>query len=286
MLSDLDGMRSFNYHRYFLNKQLNFGNLTLWLCKKVTWGLTYFDEFIWCDKFITWCDDFVIWCGNFILWCNNFIIWCVNFYIYDATTLLYDLPTLLYAVTTLLYDVSTLLYGVITLLYYVSTLLYMWKLCYMMCHFIMMLWLYYDAITVLLCQNYIIMLLLYYDWSTYHMRGIKGNRRCWSPTSRKITKLQGSLAIRVRFLWKIMKMPWQHSMLGHHRPTSETTLNGVLLAGRCWPVLVMFRSTLSLKMLSEVIWTPLTKLVGFAHEEYVHTMIEGLNGGTPAIGNK
>ena len=31
-------------------QQLNFGNLTLWLYKKVTWGLTYFDEFIITEK--------------------------------------------------------------------------------------------------------------------------------------------------------------------------------------------------------------------------------------------
>ena len=30
----------------FLNNQLNFGNLTLCLWKKLTWGLTYFDQFI------------------------------------------------------------------------------------------------------------------------------------------------------------------------------------------------------------------------------------------------
>ena len=43
---------------------------------------------------------------------------------------------------------------------------------------------------------------------------------------------------------KITKLPSQHSMLGHHRPASETPFNGVLLAGRWWPaVLVLFRSS-------------------------------------------
>ena len=35
---------------------------------------------------------------------------------------------------------------------------------------------------------------------------------------------------------KITKLPIQHSMLGHHRPTNETPFNGVLLAGQWWPV--------------------------------------------------
>ena len=45
LLSNFGGVTNFNYLRYFLNKQLNFGNLTLWLWKKMTWGLTYFDQF-------------------------------------------------------------------------------------------------------------------------------------------------------------------------------------------------------------------------------------------------
>ena len=35
-----------NTFEIFLNKQLEFWNLTLRPWKKVTWGLTYFDEFI------------------------------------------------------------------------------------------------------------------------------------------------------------------------------------------------------------------------------------------------
>ena len=31
---------------------------------------------------------------------------------------------------------------------------------------------------------------------------------------------------------KITKLPSQHSMLGHHRPASESPFNGVALAGR------------------------------------------------------
>ena len=45
LLSNLRVVRIFNYLRYFLNKQLNFGNLTLWLWKKVTWGFSYFGQF-------------------------------------------------------------------------------------------------------------------------------------------------------------------------------------------------------------------------------------------------
>ena len=53
------------------------------------------------------------------------------------------------------------------------------------------------------------------------------------PPSRKITNLQGSLAILVRIPWKISKLPGQYSMLGHHdRPASETPFDGVLLEGR------------------------------------------------------
>ena len=51
----------------------------------------------------------------------------------------------------------------------------------------------------------------------------------------KITKIKGFLAILVRIPWKIIKLPSQRSMLGHHRHASETPLNDVLLAGRWWP---------------------------------------------------
>ena len=51
--------------------------------------------------------------------------------------------------------------------------------------------------------------------------GDRGSK--WSQfTFRKITKLYGFLAILVRIPRKITKLPSQHSMLGHHRHTSET----------------------------------------------------------------
>ena len=55
------------------------------------------------------------------------------------------------------------------------------------------------------------------------MRGTRG----WGvqgvqTPSRKITKLQGCLAILVQLPWKITKLLSQHSLLGLHRPASAT----------------------------------------------------------------
>ena len=44
-LSYLGGVRISNYLRYYLNKQLNFENLALWLWKKVTRGVNFFAKF-------------------------------------------------------------------------------------------------------------------------------------------------------------------------------------------------------------------------------------------------
>ena len=44
------------------------------------------------------------------------------------------------------------------------------------------------------------------------------------------------LAILVRIPWKITKLPGQHSMVGHHRPASETSFGGPMMA----PHLVVF----------------------------------------------
>ena len=46
--------------------------------------------------------------------------------------------------------------------------------------------------------------------------------RAGGPPPCKITKLCGSLAILVQILWKITKLPSQHSMLSHYQPANET----------------------------------------------------------------
>ena len=74
---------------------------------------------------------------------------------------------------------------------------------------------------------------------TLHAQIQRGGGGCGSktpfPGPWKITKLYGFLAILVRIPWKIItKLPSEHSMLGHHRPASETPI-GVSLAGRWWP---------------------------------------------------
>ena len=46
LLSNLGGVRFLSTFDIFLVKQLNFRNLTLWLWKTVTWGLTYFDQYV------------------------------------------------------------------------------------------------------------------------------------------------------------------------------------------------------------------------------------------------
>ena len=75
------------------------------------------------------------------------------------------------------------------------------------------------------------------------------------PPPWEITKLLGSLAILVLLPWKITKLPSQHSILGHHRPASETPFNVDD------PLSVVFESSLSstTKKLSELIWTPSDK---------------------------
>ena len=46
LLSNISSDSNFSYFISFGNKRLNFGILTLRLWKKITWGLTYFDQFI------------------------------------------------------------------------------------------------------------------------------------------------------------------------------------------------------------------------------------------------
>ena len=55
----------------------------------------------------------------------------------------------------------------------------------------------------------------------FHGR-IQREDRGSGPRPWKTTQLQGFLAIPVQVPWKIAKLPSQHSMLGHHRPASET----------------------------------------------------------------
>ena len=63
-----------------------------------------------------------------------------------------------------------------------------------------------------------------------------GDRRCGPPTPKNYKNL-GFLAIMVRIPWKITKLPSQHSMLGYHRPASETKwrfAGGPIMARFLW----------------------------------------------------
>ena len=62
-------------------------------------------------------------------------------------------------------------------------------------------------------------------------------------TTKKITKIKGFLAILVRVPWKITKLPSQPSMLGHHRPTSETPFKWCFAGG---PMMARFECYLTL----------------------------------------
>ena len=54
------------------------------------------------------------------------------------------------------------------------------------------------------------------------MRGCRGGARGPDPSPCKITEIKDFLEILVRILWKITKLPSQHSMLGHHRLNDGT----------------------------------------------------------------
>ena len=71
--------------------------------------------------------------------------------------------------------------------------------------------------------------------------------------------------------WKITKLPSQHSMLGHHRPASETPMafhwradDGLLLVlfGSSFP------SSKKQQQKRRIWWTPLAKLSGSVHVFY------------------
>ena len=49
-----------------------------------------------------------------------------------------------------------------------------------------------------------------------------GERAGGGPELPEKSQILGSLAILVQIPWEIAKLPSQHSMLGHHRSTSET----------------------------------------------------------------
>ena len=96
-------------------------------------------------------------------------------------------------------------------------------------------------------------------------------RKCLDPYW-KITKLKGFLAILVLNAWKITisKLPSQHSMLGHHRPASETPFKWGFAVG---PMIVHFYWVLGLltpkqlkKLKNVSVEPPLTKLSGSVHD--------------------
>ena len=61
----------------------------------------------------------------------------------------------------------------------------------------------------------------WYRYITIIMRGSREGSRGSGPPW-KITKLLGCLAKLDQIPWTITKLPSQHSLLGHHRPVSET----------------------------------------------------------------
>ena len=79
-------------------------------------------------------------------------------------------------------------------------------------------------------------------------RGFLSNTRPDPPPPRKIAKLSS-----------------QHSILGHHRPASETPLNGVSLAADDDLLLVLFGSSFPKSKKTCQNWIPSGKLSGSAH---------------------
>ena len=75
----------------------------------------------------------------------------------------------------------------------------------------------------------------YSDWFPIHidMRGSRGRTGGPEPHE-KSQKISVFLAILVKIPWKITKLPSQHSMLGHHRPASETPFK---LRFACGPIM-------------------------------------------------
>ena len=74
-------------------------------------------------------------------------------------------------------------------------------------------------------------------------RGGGGDRGSGHPW--KITKIKVFLAILVQIPWKITKLPSQQSMLGHHRPASETPFKWRFTGGPMMaPFVVTFGSSI------------------------------------------
>ena len=136
----------------------------------------------------------------------------------------------------------------------------------------------YERLLVRLCEKYkkiLSMLIERVNQSHKHVQyvSMRGSRGGWGqifpdPTPCKITKLYESLEILVRIPWKITELPSQHSMLGHHQPTSETPLKwrfaGRPIIARLWCYLDQLFFPHQLKFFVRV-GPPLTKLSGSAH---------------------
>ena len=107
-----------------------------------------------------------------------------------------------------------------------------------------------------------------------HGRIQRGDRGSGPPPCWKITKIQGILAILVRIPWKITKLPSQHSMLAHHRPTSETPLKWRFASWTdAGPLIVVFGWIFYSLVNFVKVGPPLTKLSGSAHAQCVWNFI-------------
>ena len=104
-----------------------------------------------------------------------------------------------------------------------------------------------------------------------------GYRGSVPPPQLKTHKAIGFLSNTGPDPWKIIKLPSQHSILGHHRPPAKRHFNGVSLAGRWWPAFIGYWILSPLinnkkKKLSE--GAQLTKLSWSAHENYCKTRVD------------
>ena len=98
------------------------------------------------------------------------------------------------------------------------------------------------------------------------LKNMHGSRGVGAEGHWKVIKIKGFLEMLVRILWKITKLPSQYSILCHHRPASETPVNGVSLAGRWWPSLPSTKNKNNKKKKKRCqSLNPLTKLSGSAH---------------------
>ena len=94
------------------------------------------------------------------------------------------------------------------------------------------------------------------------MRIQRGDTRGSGPPLLKNHKIKVFLAKLVRIPCKTTKLTSQNSVLGHHRPASNTPFRWRTNNG---PLTVLFRSSLPKSTKNSQKWTPLKKLSGSAH---------------------